>query len=71
MRQNRIRESQYIAPEAKSMPASHTSQAGVARPPLMISGAAQLSELSGDLLEDEVWERMLRVARGGEGGSRV
>ncbi len=58
-----------VSPAAKSTPASHTSQAGAEAPPLIISGAAQLRQ-SSDGEEEDDWERMLRVARVGQGGER-
>jgi hypothetical protein len=51
-------------PAAKSMPASQTSEAGVAAWPLVTSGATQHAEASGLLLVDDAWDNMLRAARG-------
>jgi hypothetical protein len=55
-----------ITPAAKSMPASQTSQAGVAVSPLMISGEAQHEDKSQALLEADTGNMVQRVRRGVE-----
>jgi hypothetical protein len=60
----RVRKSRDHTPAAKSMPASQTSEAGVAAWPLVTSGATQDAEVSGLLLVDDAWDNMLRAARG-------
>ena len=55
-----------MTPAAKSMPASQTSDAGVAGPPASTSGADQDVDESRELLADVDWDMALRERYGEE-----